>query len=142
MTFLTSPQDIASLLARPSTVAVLGFHPDPGRAAHFVPEYLHRQGFKIIPVNPQLAERSESYFGHRAVATLAEIPGGADIVEVFRRSDKVAEHLPDILAMQPLPRAVWLQKGIRDQITAEALAAHGISVVQDRCMLTDHRSLT
>jgi len=75
------------------------------------------------------------------VATLAEITTPVDIVDVFRRSDKVREHLPDILAMPTPPKVVWLQLGIRDDVTARDLAARGIDVVQDRCLLADHRAL-
>ena len=82
-----------------------------------------------------------SFFGVRAVASLAEITTPVDVVEVFRRSDRVHEHLPDILSMAPLPKVVWLQLGIRDDATAQALMQRGISVVQDRCMLADHRAL-
>ena len=141
MTLLDSTPDVIRVLQDHKVVAVVGFHPDPMKPAHYVPEYLHRQGYTVIPVNPALAARGESYFGHKAVATLAEIGSPVDIVEVFRRSDKVHEHLDDILSMQPLPRVVWLQLGIRDDRTARALTGRGIDVIQDRCMLADHRAL-
>lgn len=141
MTLLESTPDVIRVLADNKVVAVVGFHPDPMKPAHYVPEYLHRQGYTVIPVNPALAARGESYFGQKAVATLAEIGTPVDVVEVFRRSDKVHQHLDDILAMQPLPRVVWLQLGIRDDATARALTEQGIDVIQDRCMLADHRAL-
>ena len=141
MTLLESTPDVIRVLQDHKVVAVVGFHPDPMKPAHYVPEYLHRQGYTVIPVNPALAARGESYFGQKAVATLAEIGTPVDVVEVFRRSDKVHQHLDDILAMQPLPRVVWLQLGIRDDRTARALTERGIDVIQDRCMLADHRAL-
>ncbi|MPY67286.1 CoA-binding protein [Deinococcus sp. SDU3-2] len=141
MTLLESTPDVIRVLQENKVVAVVGFHPDPMKPAHYVPEYLHRQGYTVIPVNPALAARGESYFGQKAVATLAQIGTPVDVVEIFRRSDKVGQHLDDILAMQPLPRVVWLQLGIRDDRTARALTGRGIDVIQDRCMLADHRAL-
>ncbi|SMB90011.1 CoA-binding protein [Deinococcus hopiensis] len=141
MTLLTALPDVIRVLKDNKVVAVVGFHRDPMKAAHYVPEYLYRRGYSVIPVNPALAARGESFFGHKAVSTLAEIGVPVDVVEVFRRSDKVHEHLSDILSMQPLPRVVWLQQGIRDDETAGALTARGIDVIQDRCMLADHRAL-
>lgn len=141
MTLLTQPADIGRVLQDSKTVAVLGLHPDPSKPAHYVPEYLSRQGYSIIPVNPALADNGKTYFGSKAVATLAEIGVPVDVVEVFRRSDKVRDHLGDILSMQPLPKVVWLQQGVRDDSVAQELAQHGIEVIQDRCMLADHRAL-
>lgn len=141
MTLLTTPADVIRVLTEHKTIAVIGFHRDTVKPAHYVPEYMHRQGYSVIPVNPSLAARGESFFGQKAVSTLAEIATPIDVVEVFRRSDKVHDHLADILAMNPLPKVVWLQLGIRDDATAQELAAHGIDVIQDRCMLADHRAL-
>ena len=131
---------IVQILKTAKTVAVVGFSADAGKPAHYVPEYLFRQGYKIIPVHPTLAARKENPFGQKAVASLREISEGVDVVEIFRRSDKVSEHLDDILAMPTPPHWVWLQLGIRNDEVAQTLLEHGISVVQDRCMLADHRT--
>ncbi len=139
MTLLTGKPDVLRVLQDSKVVAVIGFHRDPGKPAHYVPEYLDRQGYSIIPVNPALATRGEAYFGRVPVATLAELTEPVDVVEVFRRSDKVHEHLADILAMNPRPKVVWMQQGIRDDEVAAKLVAAGIDVIQDRCMLADHR---
>ena len=139
MTLLTSKPDVLRVLQDSKVVAVIGFHRDAGKPAHYVPEYLDRQGYSIIPVNPALATRGEPYFGRVPVSTLVELKEPVDVVEVFRRSNKVHEHLTDILAMQPLPKVVWMQQGIRDDETAAKLVAAGIDVIQDRCMLADHR---
>ncbi len=141
MTLLHSSTDVARVLTENKVIAVVGFHRDPMKPAYYVPEYMHRQGYTVIPVNPALAARGESFFGHKAVSTLSEITTPVDVVEIFRRSDKVREHLSDILSMHPLPRVVWLQLGIRDETTAQALSERGIDVIQDRCMLADHRAL-
>ena len=139
MTILTAPKDIVRVLEDSKTVAVIGFHPDEMKAAHYVPEYLDRQGYKIYGVNPALASRQATAFGHPVVSRLSELTVPIDVVEIFRRSDKVREHLPDILGMNPLPKVVWLQLGIRDDAVAAELSQRGITVIQDRCMLSDHR---
>lgn len=131
------PHDLATILREARTVAVLGAHPDPDRPAHYVPDYLHRQGYRILPVNPSYGE--EELWGRRPAATLAELDEPVDVVVVFRRSERVADHLDDLLAMDPRPRTTWLQLGIRDDAVADRLEAEGIAVVQDACMLAEHR---
>lgn len=141
MTLISQTNDIVRVLKENKVIAVVGFNRDPMKPAYYVPEYMQRQGYTVIPVNPSLAARGESFFGQKAVSTLSEIATPVDVVEIFRRSDKVHDHLADILSMKPLPKVVWLQLGIRDDATAQELSAHGIEVVQDRCMLADHRAL-
>ena len=136
---LTTIPEIVRVLEESKTIAVVGFHRDPMKPAHYVPEYMCRQGYTVIPVNPALAARGEAFFGHVAVATLADIQEPVDVVEVFRRSDKVPEHLEDILSMKHKPKTVWLQQGIHNAQVAQALIREGIQVVQNRCMLADHR---
>lgn len=126
------------ILEHARTVAVLGAHPDANRPAHYVPAYLLEMGYQILPVNPQCA--GQLLFGHPAVAELPSLDVPVDVVDVFRRSDVLPSHLAEILAMQPLPRWVWLQSGVRNDGFAAALQAQGIGVVQDRCMLADHRA--
>jgi predicted CoA-binding protein len=119
------------------TIAVLGAHVDPAKPSHYVPEYLAEQGYRIVPVNPTFA--GQELWGRRVVATLAELDTPIDVVDVFRRPDKIPGHLDDILAMEPLPRVVWFQLGIRNDQAARQLIAAGIDVVQNRCTLADHR---
>lgn len=129
------------------TIAVLGAHDDPSKAACYVPQYLHRVGYRVLGVNPKLAGRQ--LHGAPVVATLAELPEPVDMVDVFRRPDQLPAHLPELLALvggaragsQPRPPVVWLQLGIRHDGVAARLRAEGIEVVQDRCTLADHRRL-
>jgi len=139
MAILTALTDVRRVLETSRVVAVLGASPTAGRAAHYVPAYLASQGYRIIPVNPVHA--GKSLFGERVRAGLGEVCEAVDIVDVFRRSDAVPGHLEEILAMEPRPRLVWLQLGIRHDATAEALSAEGIDVIQDRCTLADHRRM-
>lgn len=130
---------IREILTSSPTVAVLGIHHEPEKAAFYVPEYLHDEGYRILGVNPQFV--GQTLLGEPVRASLAELREPVDIVDVFRRSDAVPGHLEDILAMSPRPRVVWLQLGIRHDETARVLEAAGITVVQNRCTLADHQRL-
>ncbi len=139
MAELTHDNEVAAVLRAARTVAVLGAHETITRPAYYVPQYLHEQGYRILPVNPLLA--GKSMWGETVRATLAELAQPVDIVDVFRRPELLPEHLDDILAMAPRPRLVWLQLGIRNDAFAKAVQDAGIDVVQDRCTLADHRRL-
>ena len=139
MPALTQTAQLRQVLQTAHTIAVLGAHPDPTRAASYVPAYMHAQGARILPVNPVLT--GQSLHGQPVRATLAELHEPVDVVDVFRRSSSLPDHLDDILAMQPPPRVVWLQSGIRNETFARKLVEAGIDVVQDACMLALHRQL-
>ncbi len=129
------------VLAGARTIAVLGAHPRRWKAAFYVPEYLFGQGYRILPVNPRYADTDLQLWGEPVRASLTELAEPVDIVDIFRASDKVPEHLVDILAMQPRPALVWLQLGIRNDDVGRAMEEAGIDFVQDRCTLADHRAL-
>ena len=139
MTELTTSEEIRRVLNDSRTVAVLGAHTVPSKPAHYVPDYLHQQGCRILPVNPVFA--GKTLWGETDRATLAELDEPVDVVDVFRRAELLPPHINDILAMDPLPRQVWLQLGIRNDDVTQQLIAAGIEVIQDRCMLADHRQL-
>ncbi len=136
---LTTREEIRQVLEEARTVAVLGAHVQARKPAHYVPDYLHAHGYRILPVNPVYA--GESLWGETVKATLAELDEPVDVIDVFRRGESVPAHLADILAMRPHPKLVWLQQGIRNDAVARELLAAGIEVVQDRCMLADHKRL-
>jgi len=131
-------QRLVGLLRSARRVAVLGIKTEAarGQPAFYVPQALQDMGLEIIPV-PVYYPESTQILGQKVYRRVADVPGEVDIVDVFRRSADVAAHLPDLLAKKP--RAVWLQSGIRDDRTAEALARAGILVVQDRCLMVDYR---
>src|SRR6185369_13573988 len=106
----------------------LGAHREPEKAAFYVPDYLHDEGYRIIGVNPTFA--GGELFGEPVRSTLAEIAEPVDLVDVFRRSDRIPQHVEDILAMRPRPKVVWLQLGIKHEDAARTLEAAGITVVQ------------
>ncbi|MBA3538321.1 MAG: CoA-binding protein [Deltaproteobacteria bacterium] len=130
---------IRDILESSPTIAVLGIHTAPEKPAFYVPEYLHDEGYRILGVNPGLV--GEVVFSQPICATLAELTEPVDLVDVFRRAEAIPAHLDDILAMNPLPKVVWFQLGIRNDAAARRLEAAGITVIQDRCTLADHQRL-
>lgn len=129
---------IAEVVKRSRRVAVLGIKPESqaGQPAFYVAQYLKQHGVEVIPVPVYFPELT-SILGAPVYRKLVDVPGEIDLVDVFRRPSDVAGHLEDLLAKKP--KAVWLQLGIRNDEVAERLVAAGIDVVQDRCLMVDHR---
>ncbi len=139
MAILSSPEEIKHVLLTTRTIAVLGAHIKEAKAAYYVPKYMATNGYEIFPVNPVFA--GQELFGKKVSERLESLNSPIDVVNVFRRSEALAEHLDEILAMNPLAKVVWFQLGIRDDLVAKQLSAKGIDVIQDRCMLVDHQYL-
>ena len=137
---LTTDAQIKELLERTKTIAVLGIKPEShaDQPAFYVPKYLADAGYDIIPVPAYYPDVTE-ILGKAVYRDLTQIPGEVDLINVFRRSEDVPKHTQDILAKRP--KAVWFQLGIRNDEVAETLAAAGIKVVQDACLLVVHRLL-
>jgi len=131
---------IRELLVDTKTIAVLGIKTEvqAGQPAFYVPKYMQSAGFKIIPV-PVYFPDATQILGEKVYRQLADIPVEVDMVNVFRRPQDIPPHLEDILAKKP--KSVWLQLGISHDAVAEELAKAGIKVVQDRCLMVDHRLL-
>ena len=131
---------LLGLLRSAHRVAVLGIKTEAarGQPAFYVPQALQQMGLQIVPV-PVYYPEATQILGEKVYRRVADVPGELDIVDVFRHSRDVAAHLSDLLAKKP--RAVWLQSGIRDDRTAEALARGGMLVVQDRCLMVDYRAV-
>jgi len=132
-------EGVAAILRETKTIAVLGAKLGAAEPAFYVPAYLHARGYRILPVNPTIT--GSAVFGRSVVATLADLDEAADVVEIFRRPEYLPGHAAEILDLPWRPRAVWCQLGIRNDRAAERLARAGIRVVQDRCMMPDHRRL-
>jgi predicted CoA-binding protein len=135
---ITNNAEIRYLLDETRTIAVLGIKTEAqaSQPAFYVPNYLQSAGFHIIPVPVYYPEVTQ-ILGQQVFRRLVDIPIAVDLVNVFRRSRDVPPHVEDILAK--MPKAVWLQSGIRNDAAAETLARAGIKVVQDRCIMVDHR---
>jgi predicted CoA-binding protein len=128
---ISDSEGIANLLRRTKRIAVLGIKTEAqsDQPSVYVPLYMQRAGYEIIPVPVYYPEATE-ILGEKVYRRLAEIPGEVDMVDVFRRARDIDQHVEDILAKQPY--SVWLQLGIRNDAAAEIFAKAGIKVVQDR----------
>ncbi len=135
---LETEEAIRALVKRIRRVAVLGIKTEAqaDQPAFYVPEYLHSVGLEVVPVPVYYPEVKE-ILGRPVYRRLVDVPGELDLVDVFRRPTDLAAHVEDILAKAP--KAVWFQAGIRNDAVADRLAAAGIDVVQDRCLMVDHR---
>jgi predicted CoA-binding protein len=137
---IESGADIRKLLAETKRVAVLGIKTEEHsyQPAYYVAEYLASAGLDMIPV-PVYYPQATEILGKKVFRKLMEIPGEIDLVDVFRRPQDIEGHVEDILGK--MPKAVWFQSGIRNDAVAETLAKAGIKVVQDRCLMVEHRQM-
>lgn len=122
---------IAELLRQAKTIAVVGLSSNRMRASFGVARFLQRQGYRIIPVNPNETE----VLGERAYPNLQEVAHDLDIVDIFRRSEKVPEIVDQ--AIQKGTRCVWMQEGIVNHAAAQKAESAGIPVVMNRCILKE-----
>jgi predicted CoA-binding protein len=130
----TAIDEIGELLKRTRTIAVVGLSDSPLRPSHGVSAYMQSQGYRIIPVNPEI----KGALGEKAVASLSDIREKIDVVDVFRRSEFVP-HLVDEAIRLKVP-AIWLQEGVIHEEAAEKARKAGILVVMDKCILKEHRA--
>ncbi len=131
--------ELAEVLSSVHRIAVVGIKPEiVGGPAYYVPEYLQRADYEIVPVPIYYPDITE-ILGADIHRSLSTVTPPADMVLLFRRSGDVAQHLEEILAARP--RVVWMQQGIHDAAVAETLAKAGIDVVQDRCAMIEHRNM-
>ena len=126
----------SAILHAARTIAVVGLSSKRKRPSYSVSEYMQRAGYRIVPVNPGETE----VLGERAYASLEAVPERIDIVDVFRRSEFVAEIVES--AIRVGARAVWMQEGVSDAAAAARARAAGLTVVMDRCILKEHRKMT
>jgi uncharacterized protein len=125
---------IRDLLLRSKTIAVVGLSDRPIRPSHGVSAYMQSHGYKIIPVNPTIAET----LGEKSYASLLQVPEKIDIVNIFRRPEYVEEIVDQAIALK-VP-AVWMQEEVIHQKAAEKAQKAGIFVVMDLCILKEHRA--
>jgi uncharacterized protein len=136
---LTSDDDLFALLRRTHRIAVVGIKiAATGAPAFYVPEYMQRAGWEIVPVPVYFPDVTE-ILGERVYRTVSAIPGAVDLVNLFRLPRHIPPHIDDIIAKRPL--AVWMQEGIRHAGAAARFTAEGIDVVQDRCLMVDARRM-
>jgi predicted CoA-binding protein len=128
-------ETITKMLKESHVIAVVGLSNNPERPSYRVASYLQSQGYKIIPVNPTIAEA----LGEKSYANLAAIPGPVDVVDVFRKSEDVPPIVEAAIAKGA--KAVWLQEGVVNEAAAERARAAGLLVVMDHCMFKEHSRL-
>ena len=135
---VTEGTEVARIAAQAKRVAVLGIKTEAqaNQPAYYVPEYLQEAGVEVIPV-PVYYPDAKQILGQRVYRRVQDVPGEVDIVDVFRRPDDLPPHLDDIVAKRP--KLVWLQSGIRHPGFAQHLVEAGIDVIQDRCLMVEHR---
>jgi predicted CoA-binding protein len=129
-----STDPIAELLKSSKTIAVVGLSDNPMKPSYGVSQYMQSHGYKIVPVNPQVAE----VLGEKSYASLLDIPEKIDIVDVFRRPEAVPEIVDQ--AIQLKVPAIWLQETVVHEAAAAKARAAGIYVVMDKCILKEHHA--
>ncbi|MBM3383741.1 MAG: CoA-binding protein [Betaproteobacteria bacterium] len=116
-------------------IAVVGLSANWHRPSHFAAKYMQQHGYRVIPVNPQYQE----VLGEKCYATLRDIPGKVDLVDVFRKTSEVLPIAEDALAIGA--RVLWQQLGVRNQAAADLARARGLESVMDRCVKIEHGRL-
>lgn len=129
---INSQETIRRILDECRTIAVVGLSSDPSRPSNSVSGYMKRQGYRVIPVNPN----ETSVFGEKAYPNLFAVPDKIDLVDVFRRPDEAGRAVDEAIAVGA--KAVWLQEGVIDAAAAQRAADAGLLVVMDRCWLKEH----
>ena len=136
---LTTDQEISELLRETKRIAVLGIKPEShsSQPAFYVSRYMQNAGFEIVPVPVYYPDVTE-ILGEKVYRDLRDVPGEIDMVNVFRRDVDIPKHVDEIIEAKP--KSVWVQLGIRNDAAAEAFAKAGIKVVQDLCLMVEHRA--
>jgi predicted CoA-binding protein len=124
---------ILDLLKKYKTIAVVGLSSNPMRPSYGVTEYMQGEGYRVIPVNPNERE----VLGEKSYAWLEEVPEKIEIVNIFRRAEEVAPVVESAIRIGA--KVVWMQQGIEDEVAAEKARAAGLTVVEDACILVEHR---
>ncbi|MFY0680574.1 MAG: CoA-binding protein [Thalassovita sp.] len=136
---LNSDADLKRILSDAKRIAVVGVSMNEARPSHYVARFLAQQGYEVIPVNPGHA--GKEVFGCTVVASLADIDGPVDMVDIFRRSDQVMPIVQSALERFPDLKSVWMQIGVEDEAAAALARARGVDVVMNRCPKIEHPRL-
>ncbi|HEX4552425.1 MAG TPA: CoA-binding protein, partial [Xanthobacteraceae bacterium] len=131
---------IRGILNTVKTIAMVGVSAKDSRPSYFAFKYLLERGYRMIPVNPGLA--GKDLLGQKAYARLADIPEPVDMVDIFRASAFALPIVEEALKMQPRPRVVWMQLGIRNDAAATLAEQNGMRVVMNRCPKIEYGRLS
>lgn len=133
-------EEIAEVLGKVKTVAIVGASANPVRPSFFVTKYLLDKGYRVIPVNPGHAGRE--ILGQMTFARLADITEPVDMVDIFRGSEAVPGIVDEILTMNPLPSVIWMQLTVRHDAAARKAEAAGLKVIMNRCPKIEYGRLS
>jgi uncharacterized protein len=131
---------IRGILQEVRTVALVGASANPVRPSYFVLKYLIDKGYTVFPVNP--GQAGQEILGRTVYASLADIPEPIDMVDVFRGSDAVPGIVQEALALEPRPKVIWMQLGIRSDEAAAKAEAAGLTVIMNRCPKIEYGRLS
>ncbi len=131
---------IRGILNTVKTIAMVGVSANESRPSYFAFKYLLDRGYRMIPVNPALA--GKQLLRQRAYARLLDIPEPVDMVDIFRASQYAVPIVEEALQMQPRPRVIWMQLGVRNDEAAKLAEAHGLKVVMNRCPKIEYGRLS
>ena len=134
-----SDQYVRGILSEVKTVAIVGASDNRARPSNIVVRYLVSKGYRVFPVNPSHA--GGEIEGLRVYARLADIPEAIDMVDIFRRPDALAAVVDEALALDPKPKAIWMQLTLRDDAAAAKAEAAGVRVVMNRCAKIEYGRL-
>ena len=137
----TTPSDdlLRKILRESKTFACVGVSPNPVRPSHYVARYLRLKGFRVIPVNP--GQAGTQLFGETVVASLSQIDGPVDVVDIFRRSEAVPPIVDGALDHFPKLKTIWMQIGVEHAEAAAKAEARGVQVIQNRCPKIEYQRL-
>ncbi len=137
----TEPDEalIRRILQSVRTIALVGASPRPERPAYQVQRHLQEVGYWVHPVNP--GQAGKKILGRRVYASLAEVPVPIDMVDIFRNSEAAARVVDEALGLDPLPRVIWMQIGVRNERAAARAREKGVIVIMDRCPKIEHARL-
>ncbi|QBY01244.1 CoA-binding protein [Rhodophyticola sp. CCM32] len=139
MTENPSDKLLRQILTDSKSFACVGVSPNPVRPSHYVARYLSLKGYRIIPVNP--GQVGKTLFGAEVVGDISQIAEPVDVIDIFRRPEAVPDIVATALAMNPLPKTIWMQIGVTHAEAAAQAEAAGLQVIQNRCPKIEYQRL-
>ena len=135
-----SDDHIRGVLRSVTSVAVVGASPKEVRPSYFVVRYLMQKGFRVFPINP--GQDGKTLLGRTIYATLADVPEPIDMVDVFRSAEHAPRIVEEALALDPRPKVIWMQLGVRNDEAAAVAEAAGLTVIMNRCPKIEYGRLS
>lgn len=128
---MTMDDKIRHILTECRVIALVGWSPKPDRPSHGVAAFLAGKGYRVIPVNP--GQAGQIALGEEVKASLSDIAGHVDMIDIFRRSEEVGAVVDEALARFPELKCIWMQLGVEDAAAAARAEARGVAVIMNRC---------